>query len=84
MAETVKHACLADKEFFEYIEDHVEDVLACVPEVCEYISGKNCNVKYQVVMKDEKEKSLREILNLGHTYSGLYRQGRTGTETVHR
>ena len=67
LAETVKHACLADMEFFEYIEQHVEDVLACVPEVCEYISEKNCNVKYQVVMKDEKEKNLREILNLGHT-----------------
>ena len=67
IAETVKHACLADRDFFEYIEDHVEDVLDCVPEVCEYISEKNCNVKYQVVMKDEKEKSLREILNLGHT-----------------
>lgn len=67
MAETVKHACLADKDFFDYIENHVDDVLECVPEVCEYISEKNCNVKYQVVMKDEKEKSLREILNLGHT-----------------
>lgn len=67
MAETVKHACLADREFFTYIEEHVEDVMNCVPEVCEYISEKNCNVKYQVVMKDEKEKSLREILNLGHT-----------------
>ncbi len=67
MAETVKHACLADFEFFTYLEEHIDDVLNCVPEVCEYISEKNCNVKYQVVMKDEKEKSLREILNLGHT-----------------
>lgn len=67
LAETVKHACLADADFFEYIEHHVDEVLQCVPEVCEYISEKNCNVKYQVVMKDEREKSLREILNLGHT-----------------
>ena len=67
MAETVKHACLADRDFFEYIENHVNEILDCAPEVCEYISEKNCNVKYQVVMKDEKEKSLREILNLGHT-----------------
>ncbi|MBO5485799.1 MAG: 3-dehydroquinate synthase, partial [Eubacterium sp.] len=37
------------------------------PEVCEHISEKNCAVKYKVVMKDEKEKNLREILNLGHT-----------------
>lgn len=67
MAETIKHACLADYEFFQYIESHVDEILQCQPEVCEYISEKNCNVKYQVVMKDEKEKSLREILNLGHT-----------------
>lgn len=67
MAETVKHACLADREFFDYIETHVDEILSCEPDVCEYISGKNCNVKYQVVMKDEKEKNLREILNLGHT-----------------
>lgn len=67
LAETVKHACLADAEFFEYVENHVEDVLNVEPGVCEHICEKNCNVKYQVVMKDEKEKSLREILNLGHT-----------------
>lgn len=67
LAETVKHACLADEEFFQYIEEHVKDVLGCVPEVCEYVAEKNCNVKYQVVMKDEREKNLREILNLGHT-----------------
>ncbi len=67
MAETIKHACLADREFFTYIEEHVEDILACEPAACEHISEKNCEVKYQVVMKDEREKSLREILNLGHT-----------------
>lgn len=67
LAETVKHACLADREFFTYIENHVEEILDCVPGVCEHISEKNCEVKYQVVMKDEREKSLREVLNLGHT-----------------
>lgn len=67
LAETVKHACLADAQFFSYIEDHVEDILNCVPDVCEYISEQNCRVKYEVVMKDEKEQNLREILNLGHT-----------------
>ena len=28
---------------------------------------KNCEVKYKVVMKDERESGLREVLNLGHT-----------------
>lgn len=67
LAETVKHACLADPELFCYLENHSEDILACEPEACTYISERNCAVKYKVVMKDEREKNLREILNLGHT-----------------
>ncbi len=67
LAETVKHACLADYELFCYLEDHTEEILNCKEEECVYISEHNCMVKYQVVMKDEKEKNLREILNLGHT-----------------
>lgn len=67
MAETIKHACLADHELFEYIENHLDDILSCDPDACIYISEHNCAVKYDVVMKDEKEKNLREVLNLGHT-----------------
>ena len=67
MAETIKHACLADKDFFEYLESNMEDILNIEETACEYISKKNCEVKYQVVMKDERESGLREVLNLGHT-----------------
>lgn len=67
LAETIKHACLADRELFVYLENHYEEVLACEPEACLYISEHNCAVKYEVIMKDEREKNLREILNLGHT-----------------
>ena len=67
MAETIKHACLASMEFFEYLEQHLEEVYAGERAACEYIAHKNCQIKYQVVMQDEKESGLREILNLGHT-----------------
>ena len=67
MAETIKHACLADAEMFEYLEKNMDAVLNIEKGACEYISEHNCNVKYHVVMKDERESGLREILNLGHT-----------------
>ena len=67
LAETIKHGCLGDKELFEYLEKNVEKVLECDGEACEYIAKKNCEVKYKVVMKDERESGLREVLNLGHT-----------------
>ena len=67
MAETIKHACLANFEMFEFLEENMEDILSCQKFACEYIAENNCRVKYQVVMKDERESGLREILNLGHT-----------------
>lgn len=67
LAETIKHGCLADKEFFEYLNSHMEDILSLEQEACEHIAKENCNIKYHVVMKDERESGLREVLNLGHT-----------------
>ncbi|MGN0154040.1 MAG: 3-dehydroquinate synthase [Lachnospiraceae bacterium] len=67
LAETIKHACLASREFFDYLNVHMEDILALDKEACEHIAEENCKVKYEVVMKDERESGLREVLNLGHT-----------------
>lgn len=67
MAETIKHACLADKDFFEYLEKNMDRVLDVEKTACEHVAECNCNVKYRVVMKDERESGLREVLNLGHT-----------------
>ena len=67
LAETVKHGCLADIELFEYLEKHTDKILECDTKACTYISERNCDVKYKVVMKDEHEANLREVLNLGHT-----------------
>ncbi len=73
LAETVKHACLADFTFFEYLETHIDQVVmpdgtAILDEVvCEHIAYTNCRIKYEVVKEDEKEAGLRQVLNLGHT-----------------
>lgn len=67
LAETIKHACLANREFFDYLDTHMDAILALEREACEYIAEENCRIKYEVVMKDERESGLREILNLGHT-----------------
>lgn len=67
LAETIKHAMMADVTFFEYLEQNAARVFEFDKAVCEHIAEKNCEIKYNVVMKDERESSLREILNLGHT-----------------
>ncbi len=67
LAETIKHACLGSKEFFNYLDEHMEEILSLQKEACEHIAEENCKIKYHVVMKDERESGLREVLNLGHT-----------------
>ncbi len=73
LAETIKHACIADSDFFSYLEKNMDKVISpsgqpvLDPEVLEHIAHKNCEVKYNVVVKDEKEANLRQVLNLGHT-----------------
>lgn len=67
LAETIKHACISHQGFFAYLEQHMPEILNIDKEVCEYIAKENCQIKYEVVMQDERESGLREILNLGHT-----------------
>ena len=67
LAETIKHACIADKDFFDYLNDNMDAILSLDKIACEHIAEVNCRIKYNVVMKDERETGLREVLNLGHT-----------------
>ena len=67
MAETIKHACLADVQLFYYLFENLEKIYSFDKTACEYIAEANCRIKYNVVMQDERESGLREILNLGHT-----------------
>ncbi len=67
MAETIKHACMASEDMFEFLEKNMDEIMEFSQFACEYIAENNCQIKYKVVMQDEKEAGLREILNLGHT-----------------
>lgn len=67
MAETIKHACMADRDFFDFLNENMEKIYAFDNNACEHVAECNCRIKYSVVMKDELESGLREILNLGHT-----------------
>jgi|WetSurMetagenome_2_1015567.scaffolds.fasta_scaffold76503_3 3-dehydroquinate synthase len=67
MAETIKHAIIADKDFFDYLDKNSQAILDKDFDALEYIAGKNCEIKGRVVEQDPKEKGLRRILNYGHT-----------------
>jgi 3-dehydroquinate synthase len=67
MAEVIKYGVIRDAAFFEYLEQHRGKILALDPAALEYIIRRSCEIKAEVVSRDEREGGLRAILNYGHT-----------------
>lgn len=67
LAEVVKHAVIEGEGFLEILEKSGEPVMRRDPSVLEKIVSDCVKIKARVVEKDEKEKGLRRVLNLGHT-----------------
>jgi 3-dehydroquinate synthase len=67
MAEVIKYGVVRDAAFFEYLDTHREKVLALDPDALAHIIRRSCELKAEVVSKDEREGGLRAILNFGHT-----------------
>ncbi len=67
LGEVVKYGVICDGEFFSYLEGHSEGALSLQLPETEHIVCRSCEIKADVVTKDEKESGLRAILNFGHT-----------------
>jgi len=68
MAEVVKHALIADKSKFEFIEKNREEILSLNKEMIEYLVTRSVKIKANIVEEDEHEQGSRRVLNLGHTW----------------
>jgi 3-dehydroquinate synthase len=67
LAESVKHAAIRDAALLEWHEQHADAIAAREPAVQEELIARSCEIKAEVVMRDERENDLRMILNHGHT-----------------
>ncbi len=67
LVESVKHAAIADADYFAYFEDHIDAIAARDAAALEQIAYENCRIKAAVVAEDPTEKNIRRILNYGHT-----------------
>jgi 3-dehydroquinate synthase len=67
MAEVVKYGVIYDPGFFSFIEDNTDLILKRDPETVSGLVRRSCEIKADVVAKDERESGLRAILNYGHT-----------------
>ncbi len=68
MAEVIKYGLIADATFLDWLEDNCEALLAGEPQALAHAVEVSCRTKADIVSRDEKERDVRALLNLGHTF----------------
>jgi len=67
-AEVAKYGLLGDVEFFSWLEENAQALIAGDQDLRKEAIVKSCAAKADVVSRDEREGGLRALLNLGHTF----------------
>ena len=75
IAEVIKYGLIEDAEFFGWLEQNVDRLLARDPEMLIYAIEKSCQCKADIVAADERESGKRALLNLGHTFGHAIETG---------
>ena len=68
IAEVIKYGLIRDARFFEWLEENMDRLMARDTDALVHAIERSCEVKAEIVARDEKEGGLRAILNLGHTF----------------
>ena len=75
LAEVIKYGPIADMAFLDWIESHLDALLAREPTALAHAVRRSCEIKAWVVGQDERESGLRAILNFGHTFGHAIEAG---------
>lgn len=67
-AEVSKYGLLGDETFFTWLEEHGPALAKGDAQARTYAVRRSCEMKAEIVARDEKERGDRALLNLGHTF----------------
>jgi len=67
-AEVIKYGVLGDARFFEWLEQNGALALAGDGAAMVHAVAHSCQMKAEIVARDEREAGERALLNLGHTF----------------
>ncbi|RYG86281.1 3-dehydroquinate synthase [bacterium] len=83
LAEVIKYGLVFDPEFLSWLEGSMPRLLALDPEALAYAIRRSCELKADVVRRDEREQGDRALLNLGHTFGHAIESATGYTEWLH-
>ena len=75
LAEVIKYGLIRDPEFFAWLENNIDKLLARDSEALAFAIHRSCWNKAEVVAADERESGVRATLNLGHTFGHAIETG---------
>jgi 3-dehydroquinate synthase len=75
LAEVIKYGLIKDAPFFDWLEDNVDALLARDHDALAYAIERSCRNKALIVAEDERERGVRALLNLGHTFGHAIETG---------
>ena len=75
LAEVIKYGPIADMAFFDWLEQHIDALVARDRTALAHAVRRSCEIKADVVGQDERESGLRAILNFGHTFGHAIEAG---------
>ena len=83
LAEVIKYGLVFDAEFLAWLERAMPRLLALDPEALAHAIRRSCELKADVVRRDEREQGERALLNLGHTFGHAIESATGYTEWLH-
>jgi 3-dehydroquinate synthase len=83
LAEVIKYGLICDANFFAWIEANIDALLARSPEALETAIFRSCQIKADIVARDEREQGERALLNLGHTFGHAIESATGYVEWLH-
>lgn len=66
-AEIIKHAAIYDHDYFDFIRTNQEALKQRDRKILIETIKNSCEIKAEIVTKDEQERGIRMLLNFGHT-----------------
>lgn len=68
LAEVIKYGLMGDARLFEWLEANMEALRSQEGPALAHVIHRCCEIKAQIVARDEREQGERALLNLGHTF----------------
>ena len=83
LAEVIKYGLICDAAFFGWLETHLDELLAGDPAALAHVIRRSCEIKAEIVGRDEREQADRALLNLGHTFGHAVESATGYTQWLH-